>query len=504
MFCPRSGLKTAFLISIIIAGSLLAISGRLLGDRWPVIDTYRELELRGQIETQPNTWPDRSGVILETLPDTLTGTSAFWAERLREKLNLTASARDTLTFIIEPGVHGVLNNPRDPDDRLYPTLRLAGGMNKGILEGFVSYIVNLRWAVEENYRGRQWEGFAGRPDQVYIRTSGDEWGLQLGKDYLSWGEGLILGKAHQPFERLGYELNFGPFKLSGFSGFLDPMVYYEPLPEDSSVRRYANRYLSGHRLEFISKHFTVALHEIILYGGLGRAPEIIYSVPFYWYHAEQLNRGLDDNTFLGGDFQVLFPPARLSAEIMVDDIQVDSETQGDEEPLEAGIAGQLDYGATVFSKWVTLSARYEGVTNWTYNQNKIWNRYLYMSEYLGSEYGNDYDRTSLSADVYILPELILSLEGFYFRKGEGRVNAIWSTPWMDVDGPYSEPFPTGVVEKTTGFNLDWRGFYKDYGFWEFGFKYGYQENQEHHKGKTGDFWQIDLRLDLTFNPRITY
>ncbi len=494
---------STLLALLFLVNSLFSISGRNLGDRWPIIDVYRELELRGKIETQPNTWPDRSGVILETLPDNLEGASGFWAEKLRYQLMRTATKRDTISFFIEPGVNGILNNPGDPDDRLYPTLRLGGGMKKGIVEGYVSYIVNLRWAHQENYRGRQWAGFAGRPDQVYIGTSGDDWRVQFGKDYLLWGEGLILGKAHDPFERLDYEIWFGPFRLTGFSGFLDPMRYYEYLAEDIYISRNANRYLSGHRIEFISKHVTVALHEEVLYGGPGRSPEVIYLVPFYWFHAEQLNRGLDDNTLLGGDFQVLFPPVRFSGEVLVDDIQVEAKTQGDQEPPEIGIAGQLDWGAAIFSKWVTFRARYEGVTNWTYNQNEIWNRYLFMDRYLGSEYGNDYDRSSFGIDFFVMPELLLDIECFYFRKGTGRVTAIWTEPWMDVEGPYSEPFPTGVVEKTTGFQIDWSGFYRKYGFWNFGLEYGHQENKNHIEGKTGDYWQLDLQFDFTFYPSIT-
>ena len=237
-----------FLISIAFAQ---AGDGRLLSDSWPIVDSFRELELRGEIPIVRNVWPDRSGEVQAVLPDSFTGDAAqFWATELRKQLIRTSIKHDTLRFFIEPGTYAILNNPRDPDDRFYPTLRLGGGMKKGMLEGFVTYVVNLRWANEENYRGRQWEGFAGRPDQVYIRTGGDDWGIKFGKDYLSWGEGLILGRAHDPFERLDYELELGPFHFSGFTGFLDPYRFREPMA-DSTVVRWANRYLTGHRLEFV-------------------------------------------------------------------------------------------------------------------------------------------------------------------------------------------------------------------------------------------------------------
>ncbi len=487
-----------------VAGNLLAMGGRALADKWPEVGIYRELELRGDVPIQPNVWPDRSGAVLRNLPDNLEGTSGFWAEKLRNRLERTEMKPDTVTFFIEPGINGILNNPRESSDRFYPTLRLGGGMSKGAIEGFVAYIVNLRWAQEENYRGRQWAGFAGRPDQVFIRASGEDWGLQFGKDYLSWGEGLMRGKNHVPFEMLGFDFRFGYFNFSGFTGFLDPSFSYEPMPVDTFIKRTANRYLAGHRLEFVSKRFTIALNEEVLYGGIGRIPEISYIVPFYWYHAEQLNRGFDDNTYIGGDFKVLFPPVRFTGEVLVDDIQVESKTQDDEEPPQIGLAGQLDYGTTIFSKWATFRTRYEGVTNWTYNQSKNQNRYIYQNECLGSPYGNDYDRTSLGLDLYLAPMCILNIEGFYFRKGEGRIDAPWTTPWSDIEGPYSEPFPTGIVEKTSGFKLDWQGFFEDYGFWKFGFEYGRQKNQNHEENNEGDYWQLDLQLDLTFYPSISF
>ncbi len=479
-----------------------AETGRLMAEDWPVLEVFRELELRGEVPIQRNVWPDRSGKILEDLPNDPSGEAArFWTEELRRALSNVEIAADTVLLIAEPGVWGILNTPRDTDDRLYPILRLGGGMKKGPLDGFVSYVVNMRWAKEDNYRGRQWEGFAGRPDQVYLRMDGEDWGVQFGKDHISWAEGLVIGRVHDPFERLDYELKVGPFALCGFASFLDPLSIQEP-SGDSTVVRWANRYLSGHRLEFMSPHLTIALYETMLYGGVGRAPEIIYLVPLYWFHSEQLNRGLDDNTIIGGDFQALFPPVRLSFEFMVDDIQVESAIQSDEEPPEIGIAGQLDWGATVFKKWLTISARYEGVTNWTYNQHKPWNRYIFMDTPLGSELGNDADRTSLSAQLYTGPWAIIGTRAFFHRKGEGDIYADWTEPWMDVDGAYSEPFPTGIVQETLGFNLDWKGYYNRYGFWKIGFEYGNVSNAEHVSKKKCDYWKLVVELTGSLNLRI--
>ncbi|GEM_PF-1080121 len=503
---------------IVLCLLLFAVSGafgddgRALADEWPVIETFRELELRGVTPLQPNTWPDRSGEILRLLPDEAdVPAEQLWADQLRLWIENTSLTKDTVLMILEPGFYGILNNPRDPDDRLYPVFRFGGGMRRGRIEGFVTYLVNLRWAQDSNYRGRQWEGFAGRPDQVYIRTGGEDWDIQLGKDYLAWGENLVLGRAHDPFERLDYHIQLGPFDFSGFAGFLDPIQVSEEIG-DTVIDRWANRYLSGHRLEFLSPHLSLALYETILYGGVGRSPEIIYIVPLYWFHAEQLNRGWNDNTIVGGDFQILFSPVRFSFDFMVDDMQVEAEEQGDEEPPEIALATQLDWGTSLFGKWLTLSGRYEGVTNRTYNQAFPYNRYIFMNTPLGSELGNDADRLSARAKFYACPEAILTVEFFQRRDGEGDLMDEWTEPWMDVEEPYNEPFPSGIVQNTSGLILSWQGCFGKVirhplsvsSYWDLNFEYGTLENAGHVEGKEDDYWQLDLDVRLCFYPKIAY
>ncbi len=495
----KNCLVKSIAVAAILAFAAFSDEGRSIADDWPSLQVFRELELRGLIELQPNVWPLRSGRMLSALPsnpvDEQTG---IWSKELRRTLESTILKNNTVTVIFEPGIDAILNNPRDPNDRFYPKFLLGGGMAKGPVEGFVSYDVNLKWAREENYRGRQWSGFAGRPDQVYLRADDSDWGVQFGKDYLSWGEGLVLGRAHDPFDRIDYEVDIGRLRFSGFNGWLDPLDVFTA-SGDTLIRNKAQRYLAGHRLEFLSKHFSVALYETILYGGVGRPLEAIYTVPFYWFHAQQLNLGLDDNTMVGGDFQVLLPPARLSLEFLVDDIQVEKQSQGDEEPPEIALAVQADLGTTIAQRWVTFSARYEGVTNWTYNQNKVWNRYLYMNQPLGSELGNDADRASLGAKIMLSPAMLINLEGFYSRRGEGRIEAFWSEPWIHMEGNYTEPFPTGVVEETAGGILEIAGSIWPYLFWNADLEIGTKKDFLHESGAKMDYWSVGLGLSCATN-----
>lgn len=492
----------AFLI--FLSTSVFSEEGRALSDDFPVLNMINELELRGFIPLQQNIYPYRSTEILNVLHERSSDpVCSHWSKEIEKWLSKYELRRDTVLAFFEPGLDGSYGEPRLSSDGAFPAFRIGFGMDRRFLDLFASYKVNLRWARDENYRGRQWEGFAGRPDQVYVRADDEHWGVEIGKNYISWGEGLMLGKAHDPFEKLDIEFKLGKFRINSFAGFLDP--YHERIGAgDSAEDRWSNRYLSGHRLEFVSKHFTIALHEAMLYGGQGRAPEVFYMIPFYWYHAEQLNRGLDDNTMVGGDIQILLRPVKFSLELLVDDIQVERKVQSDYEPDEIALASQLDYGTTLFKKWLTLSARYEGATNRTYNQKKPWNRYIYMGAPLGSPYGCDFDRTSFSAKYYVQPEIMVTAEIFYFRNGEGDIGDAWTEPWMDIVGPYREKFPTGVIEKTTGFSLLLDGSFKTYGWWQARVEYGAKRDAGNIVGAKEDYWGIGLRANLSLLRLISF
>jgi hypothetical protein len=105
-----------------------------------------------------------------------------------------------------------------------------------------------------------------------------------------------------------------------------------------------------------------------------------------------------------------------------------------------------------------LEFQYERVNNWTFNQMHARNRYLNDGRPIGSALGNDYDLTSLRVIRWVRSDLQSSLKLSYYRQGEGRIDAPWTEPWVEVDGAYSEPFPTGVVQRTTTLALGVKGF----------------------------------------------
>jgi hypothetical protein len=123
------------------------------------------------------------------------------------------------------------------------------------------------------------------------------------------------------------------------------------------------------------------------------------------------------------------------------------------------------------------------VSNWTFNQRLPRNRYTNDSEPIGGAFGNDYDFVQLSAIHWLREYIGLSVHLTYRRQGEGRIDAEWTAPWLDVEGDYSEPFPTGVVQKTLTASLGAKGFLLGHAFFDLEAGLDRVENRLHIEGE---------------------
>ncbi len=284
--------------------------------------------------------------------------------------------------------------------------------------------------------GYRWRGVTGNSDQVYVRWSGLGAHVQFGKDYLQNGLGLAVSD-RQPFEQLQghYDLS-RMFRLSWFTGQLDKYI------DDSGVY---NRYIAGHRIEFKTSRSCIGANEYMMYGGTGRTIEWYYLLPFYIFQGEQDNRPFDDNAIWDVDAKIVVPPVRIKFEMMIDDIQIERKVKTDQEPQEIGLACNVSVAVTDYPALISQHLEYQMVTRWTYNQMNPWNRWLYNNEPLGAEYGNDFDRLSLTTTALgsnYHGELELAL----LRKGEGSITEPWTEPWV-YDSTWVSRFPSGILGK---------------------------------------------------------
>ncbi len=346
------------------------------------------------------------------------------------------------------------------------------------LSVYGSFVLDEELAKDENYTGKKWRGLSGHVRQAFVAWNTDRFDLMTGRFGGFWGpRRSLLFSPEQNLDGLAYSFRWGRLVISYRLARLDGLT-----PERDGVEAFENRCVAAHRYDFhFSPKLTVGLFETVVFGGPGRQLELFYLNPLIFFHGTQLNEGLDDNTTVGFDFS--FKPkagVKIYGQVLVDDLQFDDKVESDKEPDQIGVLGGGYFADVIKNTDVRLE--YSRVSNWTFNQRLERNRYLNDSEPIGGAWGNDYDLMELSVIRWFREYLSVSANLSYWRQGEGRVNAEWTMPWLDVEGDYSEPFPTGVVQKTLTASLAAKGFL--YGHFFFDLEAGIDkvENRFHDEG----------------------
>ena len=330
------------------------------------------------------------------------------------------------------------------------------------LSVYADFVLDEELAKDSAYSGKKWRGLAGDVDQAFVAYSGNRFTGVAGRFGGFWGpqRSLIFSRA-QKLDGIGYSLRWGRLGISYRLGALDGLN-----PDEDDVDQYLPRWVAAHRFDVhLSDAWRVGLFETVVFGGPGRQMDLFYLNPLIFMHGAQLNENLNDNTMVGLDFDFQSGRMLLYGQFLIDDLQVDNQRQGDQEPDQIGVLGG-GYWPSFIDK-TDLKLEYERVSNWTFNQMHDWNRYLNDGRPIGDAIGNDYDRAVLEVIRWWQPRLNSTLHLSYTRRGEGRIEADFSQPWLDVEGDYSEPFPTGTVEKTATLSLGLAGYLKPFAFVDF-------------------------------------
>jgi len=319
-------------------------------------------------------------------------------------------------------------------------------------------------AVDPDYTGKKYRGLAGDLETAVLTFKKSKISLMLGRTRIFWGPqpvNLSISETAQPldlisaaFETRKLSFNFLFARLDGsYPDALDSLRFPDLTFND-------NRYLVGHRLDLkLHRRVRVGLFETVLYGGEGRPPELYYLNPLQFFHGAQLNEDQDDNTILGFDFSMM--PGRgtnIYGQLIVDDFQIDDQSQGDQEPNELGLMLGFFKAGKIATPIPDIRLEYVRLTNRTYHQRDPRNRYLYRHELIGHPLGPDADSISFSARFWPDRLFAAEVELAYRRKGEGSIYKPWDEPWLLASGDYSESFPTGVVEKTSLLSLRLQGY----------------------------------------------
>jgi len=409
--------------------------------------------------------------------------------------NVPASRLSLFGFIDEDFRSGRFSRPQG-----FERMR-GGGSGEPLNNLFIysAFVLDERRARDEKYRGKKWRGFAGDVEYAFGSYQTNRVHLLVGRFSQFWGErqSLFLSPERK-LDGFAYALKWGNLTVSYRLARLDGLN-----TDIDAVAQFENRYFAGHRLDMhFSPQFRLGLIETVIFGGVGRQLDLFYLNPIIFYHGSQLNEDVNDNTLLGFDFT--YKPARgykFFGQLLIDDIQLDNKSRGDKEPTEMGIL-LTGYIADVLPSY-DLTMDYSRVTNWTFNQIAPRNRYTIDNNLIGAALGNDYDLSTISLTRWFGTSVNSSLTFRYLRQGEGSIDAIWSEPWITAEGAYTEPFPTGVVEKIAIVSAGLKGFVKTFGFFDIETGIEQIRNQGHVNGKEQTVPFFQLKISTFFSKIIS-
>ena len=296
------------------------------------------------------------------------------------------------------------------------------------------------------YNGKKWRGVSFYTEQAYIEyrnivSQKLNMKLRAGRFYSKYGPGrrgqLFFSTGSRPLDKI--QLAF-----SHKSG----VTLFSTVAQLDRIEN-ANRYLSIHRVELLRNKLAVGFNESILYGGQNRNLELAYLNPLSPFYVEQINGpDLEGNVIVSMDIRVTLSNFQVYGELLIDDFQFDNKEQEDLEPNEYGLL----YGVELSRDRYYIGLEQILLTNRTYKTARDLEWYTHRNNPIGFTEGSDLAVTNFIWRWYVNPWWEISMEYENRLMGEGGMSKSWDTPWMDasiliMDG-YSEPFPTGVVEKT--------------------------------------------------------
>lgn len=279
--------------------------------------------------------------------------------------------------------------------------------------------------------------------------------LSIGRDREVWlgrgTESLVLSGNAPPLDRLMAALDTRHFEGRALYAMLDDVVLDDvrgELPTGTPAQRF-HRSLVAHSLTWRpSRAFELTAGETVLLSRGSRTLELGYANPLMPYILTQ-NDGSGNQT---RDNLGVFISARgrlgrslLSAELLVDDVQIDADRELTPNQLAWRVEGRQGWAAPIPG---ALAIEYERVDSYTYLRGLYTDVYQFADRPLGSELGPDADRITGSAEVWPTGTLRLSSSVGVWRRGaqrlskrpaEGAVgNAGQSFPTVSADRPYAQ------------------------------------------------------------------
>jgi len=379
-----------------------------------------------------------------------------------QEINVLNSEQDKESLLLRGKYEGYIDNTQE-DKTVYRGIYRGGigaqvGKHVFAYSGFNFDQYDYH---DPLYTGYKWRGLAGYTEQAYVRFKMHHFDIVFGRDFLQWGAGqsgtLIMSNITRPLDQLRARVSFGPFDYMFIASELNRMSGLDSNDVSITVRRY----LSGHRLgvSFFNGRLRVAVSELIIYGGQDEYFNTVYLNPVIFYHGAKKNGAGNNNVLPTIDIKG-YPKKNIQiyGSLLLDDIQVEKTVPGDLEPNEIGVIIGTKWSDPFELNGLTVSGEYVKITNRTYKTPHFEEVFLHRNQSLGHPLGNDFDLIQAGVSKWFGADLWVGVQYEHVRKGEGSLYAPWDAPWKDktLKEGYSEPFPTGVVEKRDHIRLEFR------------------------------------------------
>jgi len=272
--------------------------------------------------------------------------------------------------------------------------------------------------------------------RAYISLPVSKFELLVGRDKIFWGPGyrgaLGVSDNSPPFDLILLKGKYWNIKGISFAAVLDNMW----VVREDGYRYLANRYFSGHRLDWqVNDRLEIGISETILYGGEVRNAEWQYINPVLPLYASQYNMDMDDNFMFTCDFDFIpIAGVRAYGEILIDDFQYTNH-----DPNAIGLL--FGFHLSDILKLDTR-AEYARINRWTYTHLVAENQYTHFGSAIGHWLSTDADAlyVELGYPLNVDARFLLNYE--FQRQGEATVEDRYKG-----ENYKRMPFPTGIVEK---------------------------------------------------------
>jgi hypothetical protein len=287
----------------------------------------------------------------------------------------------------------------------------------GPVVGMLRVIGDTRLNDDPEFAGRKDRDIGGRTEDGYVSAQWRYGELFLGRTVRNWGPaampGLIIGNYAYSYDHL-------------YGRFGTPRAYFAALfakldSDQLADGTVSNRYLAAHRLAGRIGRLELGISESILMSGAGRPLEVGMLNPLNIYALSWRNEKLDGNLMIGAD--AAFRTRRFgnwSAEVLIDDLQIDRCDAVCEEPSS--------YGFTLSAEGLPLRGAQKLFASYTRVSSLAYRTPLYSERYVSFDVGlgrgfSDYDEARVGLDLAVVPRIPLRLYVAHRRHGAGDYRA---------------------------------------------------------------------------------